>query len=82
MKMVPITSQHLEIAQRIVSFVQEQGWDIHGMEIDRYNARENPFIDSQGEDWKGPKINWSLTIRVGPREDDEVVKSLKGSKVL
>ncbi|HJW31562.1 MAG TPA: hypothetical protein VJ508_20180 [Saprospiraceae bacterium] len=73
MERLPITSQHLVIAQRIISFVQEQGWDIEGVSIERYDERDNPFVGRvEGDDWKGPKIKWALRLAVSPRDFDEV----------
>jgi hypothetical protein len=74
MKMLPITSQHLLIAQKIVSFVQEQGWDITGLEITRYNERNHPLLgEDEGESWKGAKMKWHLHISTAPRDNEEVV---------
>jgi len=74
MKKMAITNTHLTIAQRIIAFVQEQGWDVDGIEIYRYDPQENPFsANESGEDWKSRKIKWGLRLSVGPRNDDELV---------
>lgn len=72
MERLPITSKHLAIAQRIISFVQEQGWDVNGISIERFDERANPFIDHQGEEWKERKLKWALSLSVMPRDEEEV----------
>lgn len=69
---LPITNDHLVIAQRIISFVQKQGWDIEGLSIERYDGRDNPLIGTEeGDAWKGKKLKWMLRLTVGPRDDEE-----------
>jgi hypothetical protein len=78
MERTPIKTQHLVMAQRIISFVQEQGWDIEAIAIARYDDNENPLIGAgEGEDWKGPKLKWSLRLSVAPRDDDSVKVPVK-----
>lgn len=84
MTRTPITNQHLVIAQRIISFVQEQGWDIEGIRIERYDDNENRFLGKpeSGEDWKAPVYRWSLNLSVAPRDDDKLVKKSVSNEVL
>ena len=73
MEKLPITSQHLVIAQRIVDFVQQQGWDVDGIHIQRYDDNDHPLIGkTEGDEWKGAKIKWSLRLEVAPRDDDTI----------
>lgn len=77
MERLPITNQHLVIAQRIISFVQEQGWDIETVSIERYDERDNPFVGRvEGDDWKGAKIKWALRLSVAPKDEAEVKKNV------
>lgn len=67
---LPITSTHLQIAQRIIEFVQAQGWDIEGIEIHRYDDNDKPFIGKDAADaWKGEVRKWTLRLSVAPRDD-------------
>jgi len=73
----PISSDHLLIAQRIIAFVQEQGWDIHTIHIERYV--DHPFfgglLPEAGEEWKakvGVERKWAMNIVVGPRDEKEL----------
>ena len=71
--MQPITNQHWVIAQKIIAFVQEQGWDITGLSIERYDAGTRFGEVPEGEAWKGKDLRWSLNISVAPRDDEEMV---------
>ena len=71
----PISSDHLLIAQRIIAFVQEQGWDIHALHIDRF--QEQPFFvmpTESGDEWKAKTAErkWAMNIVVGPRDEKEL----------
>lgn len=75
MERSPITSDQLVIAQKIISFVQEQGWDIEGISIERFDENYNPLIGKDdGDTWKGKKLKWALRLSVSPR-DFETVKT-------
>lgn len=69
----PISSDHLLIAQRIIAFVQEQGWDIHTIHIERY-MEQSWMPTESGDDWKakGAERKWAMNIIVGPRDDKEL----------
>jgi hypothetical protein len=76
MSKTKITQTHLAVAQAIINFVQEHGWDVDGIEIYRYDADASPFSrgSDPGDEWKeGRKIKWGLALRVGPRDDEELV---------
>lgn len=78
-----ITSQHLAMAQKIIAFVQEQGWDVDGIEVYRYDDNAHAMIgDVPGEDWKGKELKWGLRLSVAPRDDAEVVKKLNSQTVI
>lgn len=73
MERSPITSDQLVIAQRIISFVQEQGWDIEGISIERFDENYNPLVGKvDGDEWKGRKLKWALRLSVSPRDFDTV----------
>lgn len=70
-----VTSDHMQIMQRIVAFVQEQGWEIRTVNIQR--EREGLSIFSGGEaleEWKksGMPHRWNLMIECGPRPEKEL----------
>lgn len=69
-----ITNKHLEIMQQIVSFVQELGWDIDGIEIVRYT---NYSDDDEGDEWKEKKKEWKIDFSVAPRKEDAVMAEKK-----
>lgn len=78
MKLVPITQQHLVVAQKIIMFVQELGWDVDTISIERYDDNDRPFLGKDDADgWKGQKLKWHLRLGVAPRDDDEIKVPVK-----
>jgi hypothetical protein len=63
-----IASEELAVAQRIIEFVQAQGWDVEGIEVYRYEDI-GPF--EHAEKWQRPARKWGLSIKVAPRDDEE-----------
>ena len=71
--MKPITNSQWAIAQKIIEFVQAQGWDITALGIERYDAGQLFGRSTEGEEWKGKDLKWSLSLSVAPRDDEEMV---------
>jgi hypothetical protein len=57
-----ITQEQLRLAQRIIAFVQEQGFDVESLEFYRSGRDEL----TSGEEWK--ERRWGFSLSASPRE--------------
>jgi len=66
-----IKQAHLAIMQEIVTFIQERGWYVQGLEINRHE-RGNHVGEPSTEEWQQKQYNWFLRIQTGPKEEEEM----------
>lgn len=61
----------MAIMQKIVIFIQEQGWEITTLEISRYNAAEDHF-GPRPEKWEKEDAVWALSISTKPKRAEDI----------